>query len=732
MTTKSSLVSSDDFFKVDLHVHTPASGCYKGMKNDDEYHEIIRKYVEKDIKIIAITDHNSIKGYKKICLLKKDIENKIKIFNELVNKHSELTGELGIVTSELEELKEKNEVFKKITILPGVEFEASPGIHLLFIFDPMINLNLIDELLERAGYLPDGQGLETPDNISCFDVLEAIREAGRLGAIVIASHADSNKGIYNDLKGKYRANVFRSDLLSGISYNSPRTRGKIEALLQNDDYKRNEPVAFIQCSDYHGGTDEIGNCITYLKLEDFTFSSVCSALRTPAQSVSATIEPGLKSLIYKIASDTHTIVFEKIDNLDELKQATVAILNNSYGTLLIGVETGNYENIMGVKIEEDKIAECIKSIFKEISPRKFYAEAGHYEYGGNKVVAIFLKKIGNSLFYSNPDNAVYFLGENKKITKANMTGVAKFIERTMMTRLREFENLNNERIAFLVNELKLLKDSNCKFELVNHIEKECFDLRSVADLEVISADDIIIENSVLATNGEPDGKVIFIHKAEPRLSDAYLRVTAPSTNKVENSNGKEVPGKSVIIAPGGGVYINQSDNAKSILPLVPYESVLVLTIKDRFKDMISERAIVGWMKSSLFLWYFDIVFGDGCYDNFKKIGQIPIPDFSENSLGVKVVDAIDNIIHLENAMLEELRSKSDSMTEKIEEHNKKVFEYAREIDKLFFSAFELTEENLTMIEEFFELKKIFSLFEKVTSEEIDITPIIEAEDVLAL
>ena len=31
-----------NFYKLDLHIHTPASQCYEGTKNDDEYFEILR------------------------------------------------------------------------------------------------------------------------------------------------------------------------------------------------------------------------------------------------------------------------------------------------------------------------------------------------------------------------------------------------------------------------------------------------------------------------------------------------------------------------------------------------------------------------------------------------------------------------------------------------------------------------------------------------------------------
>lgn len=35
------------FYAADLHVHTPASKCYRGNKDDNEYFEIVKQYYEK-------------------------------------------------------------------------------------------------------------------------------------------------------------------------------------------------------------------------------------------------------------------------------------------------------------------------------------------------------------------------------------------------------------------------------------------------------------------------------------------------------------------------------------------------------------------------------------------------------------------------------------------------------------------------------------------------------------
>ena len=54
-------------FKMDLHIHTPASKCYKRdfqlMKRKNISKYLRYQAYESGVSIIAITDHNTVKGY---------------------------------------------------------------------------------------------------------------------------------------------------------------------------------------------------------------------------------------------------------------------------------------------------------------------------------------------------------------------------------------------------------------------------------------------------------------------------------------------------------------------------------------------------------------------------------------------------------------------------------------------------------------------------------------------
>lgn len=65
--------------KIDLHIHTPASKCFEKAGNTEDfcYKSLVKEAVENDIKIIAITDHNTFDGFNKVKNLlndKNDVE----------------------------------------------------------------------------------------------------------------------------------------------------------------------------------------------------------------------------------------------------------------------------------------------------------------------------------------------------------------------------------------------------------------------------------------------------------------------------------------------------------------------------------------------------------------------------------------------------------------------------------------------------------------------------------
>jgi histidinol phosphatase-like PHP family hydrolase len=162
-----------EFVKVDLHVHTPAShACYIGSKEDGEYFKIIKKAKSKNVKVIAITDHNSIKGYKKLMELKDELLAQKKSLSQITD------------SMQSKQLLKNNEsllaLFEDILILPGVEFEVNNGIHMLIIFNQKTGVDQIERFIIDGGYSQKDFGLEMAGTLARWDIFTFLRTVKKI------------------------------------------------------------------------------------------------------------------------------------------------------------------------------------------------------------------------------------------------------------------------------------------------------------------------------------------------------------------------------------------------------------------------------------------------------------------------------------------------------------------------------------------------------------------------
>ena len=314
----------NDFYKVDLHIHTPASSCYKGEKTDEEYLRILEKAKTQKLKVIAITDHNTIEGYKKILKIKSDLLLKKDNLNSITDsKQAKL---------EIEEVKNKLILFDNILVLPGIEFEVRNNVHMLIIFNPDTPLNTIERFLYEGGYDEISFGEENPLALANWDVIELYNNSKKYDCIVIDAHTDVNKGMFKVIpSGSYRANCFKSDCLQAIGYRSEKQKNKLADILKNSkEYKRNTPVAFVKFSDSHC-LDEVGSYVTWFKLDKINFDNIKLALSNPTEKISTEI-PSLNKILNRIFKEE--IIFGVINFSDENKKyfmQAICALNNSKG-----------------------------------------------------------------------------------------------------------------------------------------------------------------------------------------------------------------------------------------------------------------------------------------------------------------------------------------------------------------------------------------------------------------
>lgn len=227
-------------FKVDLHIHTPASYCYyenfTGAELIANAREIIDKAKKTGLDAIAITDHNTVKGIEPVMLM-------------------------GIEAG--------------LQVYPGIEISAQGG-HIIALWDVNVSLEKLNNLLLILGYdeSNEGQGyFETNTRME-----EVFNHVSDIGGMVIAAHIDRRP------KG-----LMVSDDLSLIDkqkiYDNPNLKALEITIEANKKAWNNGAMGSfrngkccIQCSDAHA-PNEVGRRLTYIDTPDISFQSISLAFK---------------------------------------------------------------------------------------------------------------------------------------------------------------------------------------------------------------------------------------------------------------------------------------------------------------------------------------------------------------------------------------------------------------------------------------------------------------------
>lgn len=708
MSKRSLFTDADKFIGADLHIHTPASSCYKGNKTDDEYLNILRKYHENKIFVLGITDHNTILGYKKFATIRSDLELRLTTLSKYVDKHPDLSTEIISIENDLS-------LFTSMLILPGVELEVNPGIHLLFLFDDKTDIKIIDNFIVECGYNEETQGKEEVKTLPSCDVIEALAKASKLNALAIAAHADSDKGIYNDLKnGKFRAAVFSASSLKAISYNSAKTREKIQQLFLNTAYKRTEPVAFIQSSDFHGEDDKIGKNITYVKIRNLSFDDLQNALKNPNECISPTEHPEIINIINQFLEDPNTICCESCATEEDIKNIAIsacAILNQGYGTLLIGVSNST-KSPFGISSQILQQNDPVEYILNNLTPKypSYEFTASKFPFGEKEIVAIKLANKSISFFTYNKDKDVYIL-DKENIRTVTIQEISKLTQDSVLDKLTNYQTKFTSKLNKLTKEITLLSKSIVNFKIIQNIDSYSISLSDLVKVDVADPSDFIDKLSKFG-NGESEGNVIFVDKTMPRLSSANLRCSAPRISEVpsENLQSFELKKETLIVVPGGGAYFVSQVDQWFLLYSKGSEPPLILT-----ENFISQegpsftKLILGWLKSSALLWYCLETFENTDIYNPTIFNKIPVPLNYIIRKSKEIIECIDNIMSKEMAFLDDISNLKDDALEDemIKKFNKDMDYYYRKIDEYIFESLDINEEQKQIIYNTLELNETY-------------------------
>jgi hypothetical protein len=171
--------SKMQWYKMDLHLHTPSSADWHDT--GVTYLDLLHRAEMQGLDIIAFTDHNTVGG---CSALRAELEQ------------LDLLERLGrIQPDEERRLAEYRRIGNRVLILPGFEFTATLGFHVLAIFPPETSVRTLEHLLLELNVPASALDTGATEVGATADVLTAYRVIDEAGGLAIAAHANSSHGV---------------------------------------------------------------------------------------------------------------------------------------------------------------------------------------------------------------------------------------------------------------------------------------------------------------------------------------------------------------------------------------------------------------------------------------------------------------------------------------------------------------------------------------------------------
>lgn len=657
-------------YKMDLHVHTPASKCYKDEKKDESYYGILREAVQKKVSLIAITDHNTIAGYKHFFELKDKLLNEKKILSEFQDETPSIKERINSIDDILS-------LYSKVWILPGVEITLNPGVHIIVIASKD-NVEDLSIILDQVGYNEDMRGSDS-EFLPSFDVHNFLNLPILQDKIVFAPHIDSDKGIYNVLPGLYRAAVFKSDIICAVSCNSSTQLEKIQKLIKYDpNYRRNYIWAYLNASDAHTIND-VGSRTSYVKLERKTFEDLKNALMNSTEFVSDIEHQGIEMFIKSLIKRQRVIMVsdDKIIK-DEFDEILCAALNSEYRCVLLGV--GKDARLNGTSFSEDDVEKIVKKASKNIVNFNDNSVGFISEKMGNgkSVHVVLLRNLATELCYVKSTDEVYIYSKEKR--KAKISEIEKIVQNKLLAGIEKFQAKNDNTISVIQENLSTVQYPIEKYKLLKSLEagkRFLADLVDFKHIEVKNNPNIWDEFTV----GNATGTVFMAKNEEIVLDFAVLRFSCPqskeSFDKDILNNMFELDDSYIVITNRGGTYLAEINPEEKNTFYVDSDADYIC-IKLSDESQISKYALIAWLKSKAFLWYITRISGSTKLYNPMVYNSIIIPGIRCLNVGGEIENISKKIIHEEKKFLE----KKDMIENKNLINPENEEEYIREINDL--------------------------------------------------
>ena len=405
----------NNWYRVDLHLHTPGSADY--LEPNISPLNILRKAESCGLDIIAFTDHNTVSGIK---ILRQELEELE--FLERLNR---------IQAEEKQRLGEYRHLLSKILLLPGFELTATLGFHILGIFPPETTLRELEHILLSLRVPPDKLDDGSTHVGATVDVLTAYRIINEAGGLVIAAHANSSHGVAMqgfDFGGQTKIAYTQDPNLHALEVTDLESRRRRTTSNFYNGSKPEYPrrMHCIQGSDAHrlnrDPTDRnrlgVGDRITEVSLaeptfealkalflsNDFSHSRPFRATQAPFDHIIAARQQGTN-----IVQCFYPTAARKGGNLYSLLSDICAFANTNGGNIFVGLSDDQKRPITGLARPVETTQTIRNEVEKKITPPLEITIEEH-KTQGKKVLQITVP-VGKDPPYVIDENKIYVRDE---------------------------------------------------------------------------------------------------------------------------------------------------------------------------------------------------------------------------------------------------------------------------------------------------------------------------------
>jgi len=402
------------WYAIDLHIHTPASSDYK--QAGVTYLDILQRAESQGLDIISFTDHNTIAGYRR---MQEEIEQ------------LELLKSLNRIMPEEEtRLKEYHRLLKRILLLPGIEFTATFGFHILGIFPPDKPTREIEHILLQLNIPADQLDDGSVTVGSSADVVTAYKLINEAGGLVIAAHANSTNGVAMrgfPFGGQTKIAFTQDPNLHALEVTDLDKHGRHTTASFFSGTKPEYPrrMHCIQGSDAHrldGDKNRlkdlgVGERTTEMLLNEVSFQALLDVFvrndfaRTRPRRKMKSGEPDFDFVHSareegsNIIQDFHESMTVRGGKLYAIIADVCALTNTNGGTLYVGLDNDPSHPIVGVNNPTQSIRQLEKEISNRISPPLTCTVDAHSTKGKN-IIRILVPR-GDDPPYAVDDNKIY-------------------------------------------------------------------------------------------------------------------------------------------------------------------------------------------------------------------------------------------------------------------------------------------------------------------------------------